>query len=1138
MTNRINNKKIGKSKKRKHQGICQSGGNKGKLKRGYKYSGQRTKSGLPIILKVNKSKKQYNQRGGNGKGGKLGIGDIWEPREPMEPRREATRRESDNENNDENENNVESNEEKKTNNKPNNNNKQKRCKKYKEKSKSLVELLKDGLEKFSFYDDENNVRFNFIDEIPILGTNECKFIDTVKIETKWNYTVEQIGMRVKEIFGTVTFEELFKFVFKKQDLKGIDKFLSEYNDLRNNLAKFDEIRVKKDEKGENKIYFQDNLIDNSESNKIIMLNNIFDLFLDKLTIEKCKEILKIINSEISLFYNSDISDFKPKNCVANSKDYHCQAYNKFKSKASTLYNLYEIYKTNIEKHHSNIMEFLKIYWDISGDLSQEIYNKGIIGNFPVSIDILQDTSKIPDEKIKKIIKNILYTNLYGGKGQTGKPFWRAGIFYPGAAEGEGTYTFINAPFTRETIKEIHATALEIHSSSPFNPSIFLAFCTNMENECYGYKDYGYDTFALYHELGHNIAAWKGEKDSGVRSKYFAELCDQNPASKDQIQYVNIGEYILKLTNPTSEKMDVLKEDDEFGKMINSVITNNEYLIKLKEEGGYKDNVDFKKNIMENNKFMYWLFDGGIKSSMTLPHGPRINDLVCDVMATDIIITKYLKDRELDSASCFEYITGIMKSMAAGDSEHFHWFRRLIFTMLLLPKLKLGYDKSYNNRYLDRKKKNDKIKKDTNNGFKGDDPKYKITLTPNEKASKEKDFDTIFDKKVEKFLNKPVLGLAIINIYKFALIKKTDFDYNNERLKLYKKYDMYYIMTDDELNKKFQHKQKKKKEFISKLDMMEREYKKKLNGLIQQKINKKNIVSLWKYLSSEQSSKQIFLENEKRELLKYLEENADKLEENADKLEENADINKYNNFIKYWATRSEHPVEYRFEEFEKMMKEKKENEGKTEQYIFNENVSKKYEMFKKDMINTKYTNRSAKIWKYSFLTRIKGVTKSFNEKFKDVWREANIEKKNTIILKFLFEELNILPKEFPLIEFLKIFPVKPPLIGPLEKNPLEKIKNRLKNNNNGGKKTKRLTKTIKKRNIKKTKKNVQTGENNVRKHQDVIRKSCKKKSKKLTKITRKHQGIIQSGGNRGRLKKGYKYSGQRTKSGLPIIIKIK
>jgi len=54
-----------KKKIRKHQGICQSGGNKGKLKRGYRYSGKKLKSGLPQIIKVNKSKKQYNRRGGD-----------------------------------------------------------------------------------------------------------------------------------------------------------------------------------------------------------------------------------------------------------------------------------------------------------------------------------------------------------------------------------------------------------------------------------------------------------------------------------------------------------------------------------------------------------------------------------------------------------------------------------------------------------------------------------------------------------------------------------------------------------------------------------------------------------------------------------------------------------------------------------------------------------------------------------------------------------------------------------------------------------------------------------------------------------------------------------------------------------------
>ncbi len=39
-------------------------------------------------------------------------------------------------------------------------------------------------------------------------------------------------------------------------------------------------------------------------------------------------------------------------------------------------------------------------------------------------------------------------------------------------------------------------------------------------------------------------------------------------------------------------------------------------------------------------------------------------------------------------------------------------------------------------------------------------------------------------------------------------------------------------------------------------------------------------------------------------------------------------------------------------------------------------------------------------------------------------------------------------------------------------------------------------------------------------------------------TRKHEGIEQSGGNKGRLKKGYKYSGKRLKNGFPQIIKCK
>ena len=43
-----------------------------------------------------------------------------------------------------------------------------------------------------------------------------------------------------------------------------------------------------------------------------------------------------------------------------------------------------------------------------------------------------------------------------------------------------------------------------------------------------------------------------------------------------------------------------------------------------------------------------------------------------------------------------------------------------------------------------------------------------------------------------------------------------------------------------------------------------------------------------------------------------------------------------------------------------------------------------------------------------------------------------------------------------------------------------------------------------------------------------------KSKKI----RKHKGIIQTGGNKGRLRKGYKYSGKKLKNGMPEIMKVK
>ena len=50
----------------------------------------------------------------------------------------------------------------------------------------------------------------------------------------------------------------------------------------------------------------------------------------------------------------------------------------------------------------------------------------------------------------------------------------------------------------------------------------------------------------------------------------------------------------------------------------------------------------------------------------------------------------------------------------------------------------------------------------------------------------------------------------------------------------------------------------------------------------------------------------------------------------------------------------------------------------------------------------------------------------------------------------------------------------------------------------------------------------------------------KKNKKIkkTKKVRKHQGITQTGGNIGKLRKGYRYSGKKLKSGLPQIIKCK
>lgn len=43
---------------------------------------------------------------------------------------------------------------------------------------------------------------------------------------------------------------------------------------------------------------------------------------------------------------------------------------------------------------------------------------------------------------------------------------------------------------------------------------------------------------------------------------------------------------------------------------------------------------------------------------------------------------------------------------------------------------------------------------------------------------------------------------------------------------------------------------------------------------------------------------------------------------------------------------------------------------------------------------------------------------------------------------------------------------------------------------------------------------------------------------LYNMVRKHKGIHQSGINKGRLKKGFKFTGNKTKQGLPIIKKVK
>ena len=93
-----------------------------------------------------------------------------------------------------------------------------------------------------------------------------------------------------------------------------------------------------------------------------------------------------------------------------------------------------------------------------------------------------------------------------------------------------------------------------------------------------------------------------------------------------------------------------------------------------------------------------------------------------------------------------------------------------------------------------------------------------------------------------------------------------------------------------------------------------------------------------------------------------------------------------------------------------------------------------------------------------------------------------------------------------------------------------------NNNNTTSKSKKKTSLSKER----TKTPYSTNENEDGKENDFVNNEILDIHRELTfkpKKVRKHQGINQIGGNKGRLKKGYKYSGKKLKSGLPKIIKV-
>ena len=62
------------------------------------------------------------------------------------------------------------------------------------------------------------------------------------------------------------------------------------------------------------------------------------------------------------------------------------------------------------------------------------------------------------------------------------------------------------------------------------------------------------------------------------------------------------------------------------------------------------------------------------------------------------------------------------------------------------------------------------------------------------------------------------------------------------------------------------------------------------------------------------------------------------------------------------------------------------------------------------------------------------------------------------------------------------------------------------------------------------------ENLLKEREKVIKNQDGGASGKQKKV-RKHKGIVQIGGKIGKLRKGYKYSGKKLKSGIPQIVKV-